>query len=124
MGRVGQDAAFPRYRTKSGWTVKIVQLTCTPNHHDGSWIRLTHHGLFVADVRSREALESYLPLADLEEALTGRRFRLSYSNHASSPSPSRSRTSQKTHWLVTGCLRATPSRYQPSTVAGPQVPSA
>ena len=44
---MGQDAAFPRYRTKSGWAVKIVQLTCTPNHHDGSWIRLTHHGFFV-----------------------------------------------------------------------------
>ena len=67
---MGQDAAFPRYRTKSGWTVKIVQLTCTPNHHDGSWIRLTNHGYFVADVRSPGALESYFPLADLEEALT------------------------------------------------------
>jgi len=47
MERVGQDAAFPRYRTKTGWTVKIVQLTCTPNRRDGSWIRLTHHGFFV-----------------------------------------------------------------------------
>ena len=121
---MGQDAAFPRYRTKTGWAVKIVQLTCTPNHHDGSWIRLTHHGFFVADVRSPEALESYFPLADLEEALTGRKFRLSYSNHASSPSPSRSRTSQKTHWLVTGCLRATPSRCQPSTAAGRHLASA
>jgi hypothetical protein len=47
MGRVGQDAAFPRYRTKSGWAFEIVQLTFTPNHRDGSWIRLTHHGFFV-----------------------------------------------------------------------------
>jgi hypothetical protein len=95
-----------------------------PNHHDGSWIRLTHHGFFVADVRSPEALESYFRLSDLEEALTARRFKLSYSNHAPSPSPSRSRTSQKIHRLVTGCLRATSSRYQPSTLAGLQLPSA
>ena len=119
-----QDAAFPRYRTKSGWAVKIVQLTCTPNHHDGSWIRLTHHGFFVADVRSPEALESYFPLADLEEALTARRFKLSCSNHASSPSHRRSRTSQKIHRLVTGWRWATSSRYQPSTLAGLQLPSA
>src|SRR5215813_575749 len=124
MGRVGQGAAFSRYRTKSGWAVEVVQLTGTPNHHDGSWIRLTHHGFFVADVRSPEALESYFPLADLEEALTGRRFKPSYSNHACSPSPSRSRTSQKTHRLVVGCRRATSRRCQPSTVAGRQAPSA
>jgi hypothetical protein len=121
---VGQDAAFPRYRTKSGRAVEIVQLTCTPNHRDGSWIRLTHHGFFVADVRSAEALESYFPLAGLEEALTGRRFRLSYSNHACSPSRSRSRTSQKIHRLVIGCWRVTSSRYQPGTAAGRPLPSA
>lgn len=112
---MGQDAALPRYRTRNGWAVKIVQLTCTQNHHDGSWIRLTHHGFFVADVRSPEALERYVQLADLEEALTGRRFRLSYSNHASCPSASRSRTSQKIHRLVISCRWATSSRYQPST---------
>jgi hypothetical protein len=125
---VGQDAGLPRYRTKSGWVVKIVQLTCTPNHDDSSWIRLTHHGFFVdriiTDVRSLEAMESYFLLADLKEALTGRRFELSCSNHACSPSPSRSRTSQKIHRFVIGCRWATSSRYQLSTVAGRQVPFA
>src|SRR5262249_53506709 len=108
MGRVGQDAAFPRYRTKSGRGGGVVEVAGTPHHHDGSWIRLTHHG-FLVDLRSVQALGSYFPLADLEEALTltGRRLRLSYSNQASLPSPSRSRTSQKIHRLVTGCLRAT-----------------
>jgi hypothetical protein len=69
MGWVGQDAALPRYRTETGWSVSIVQLTGTPNHHDGAWIRLTHHGFFVADVRSPEALEGFVSLAELEEAL-------------------------------------------------------
>jgi hypothetical protein len=118
---VGQDAALPRYRTRSGWAVSIVQLTCTPNRHDGSWIRLSHHGFWVADVRDPGALASYVSLAELEEALTGRRFNESYSNHASSPVSSSSRTSQKIHRLVIGCSWATSRRCHPSTVAGRQV---
>ena len=24
-----------RYRTRDGWSVEVVRLTCTPDHHDG-----------------------------------------------------------------------------------------
>jgi hypothetical protein len=48
----------------------VVHLTDTGNH-DGQWLRVRYHGYYVADVRSVLELESYFPLADLEEALTG-----------------------------------------------------
>jgi hypothetical protein len=55
-----------RWRTVSGWSVEVVQLACTPDHHDGSWYRVRQHGAFVADVRTVADLERWLPLAELE----------------------------------------------------------
>jgi hypothetical protein len=61
-----------RYRTKDGWSVEIVRLVCTPDHHDGEWLRICYFGYHVRDVRSVSELERYFPLADLEpEALAG-----------------------------------------------------
>ena len=42
---VRQDGRMAdRYRTKDGWSVEIVQLTCTPDHHDGEWLRIRYFG--------------------------------------------------------------------------------
>jgi hypothetical protein len=55
-----------RYRTSDGsFSVEIVQLTCTPDHHDGEWLRLRHHGYYLVDVRRVSELEDYVSLADL-----------------------------------------------------------
>jgi hypothetical protein len=57
-----------RYRSQDGlYTVEIVQLSWTPDHHDGQWVRLRHCGFYLADVRTAGDLERYLPLADLLE---------------------------------------------------------
>ena len=58
-----------RYRTKDGWSVEVVNLACTPNHHDGEWLRVRNYGYFVADLQSVDALEDYVPLSALEDAL-------------------------------------------------------
>ena len=55
------------YRTKDGYTVEVVRLADT-----GEWLRVRYHGFHVADVRTISELERYVPLADLEEALTPR----------------------------------------------------
>jgi len=49
--------------------VEVVCLTGTPDRHDGTWIRVTHYGSWVADVRSVAELERYFPVASLEETL-------------------------------------------------------
>jgi hypothetical protein len=60
-----------RYRTVDGWTVEVVQLSCTPNHCDGEWLRIRYFGFHVADVRSVAELERWVPLASLDlETLT------------------------------------------------------
>jgi len=64
------------YKTEDGWSVEVVNLTCTPNKHDGEWIRVRHFGWYVADLRSVEALESYVALTELEEALRLARCKL------------------------------------------------
>jgi hypothetical protein len=61
-----------RYRTSDGWSVEVVSLTGTPDHHDGTWIRISYCGSWVTDVRTPEELARYIPLEDLEEALTPR----------------------------------------------------
>ena len=58
-----------KYKTRDGYSVEVVQLADTGNH-DGQWLRVRYHGYYVADVRSVLELESYFPLADLEEALS------------------------------------------------------
>jgi hypothetical protein len=58
-----------RFRTADGWSVEVVRLDCTPNNHDGEWIRIRYCGYYVTDVRSVQALEAYVALKDLEEAL-------------------------------------------------------
>jgi hypothetical protein len=55
-----------RWRTADGWAVEIVTLAITPNHHDGTWIRVRQHGAWVADVRSVTELATLVPLAELE----------------------------------------------------------
>jgi len=64
-----QDGRVTKYKTKDRYSVEVVQLADTGNH-DGQWLRVRYHGYYVADVRSVLELESYFPLADLEEALT------------------------------------------------------
>jgi hypothetical protein len=55
-----------RYRAAGGWSVEVVCLTATPDHHDGEWIRVRFCGFHVADVRSAAELERWFPLASLE----------------------------------------------------------
>jgi hypothetical protein len=55
-----------RYHTKDGWSVQVVSLTGTPDHHDGTWLRVTYFGSFVADVKTPEELTRYFPLSELE----------------------------------------------------------
>lgn len=35
------------YCTQDGWSVEAVQLTGTPDHHDGTWLRIKHCGFYV-----------------------------------------------------------------------------
>ncbi len=61
-----------RYRTKDGWSVEAVRLTCTPDHHDGEWLRIRYRGYFVHDAKSVSDLERYFLLSELDaEALAG-----------------------------------------------------
>jgi hypothetical protein len=55
-----------RYHAPGGWTVEVVHLTGTPDHRDGEWLRVRHHGFCVSDVRSVAELEQWFPLAELE----------------------------------------------------------
>jgi hypothetical protein len=55
-----------RWRAPGGWTVEVVQLSCTPNHRDGEWLRLTQYGSWVADVRTVAELQQWVDLAELE----------------------------------------------------------
>jgi len=53
-----------RYRTADGlWTVEVVRLTGTPDRHDGVWLRIRHHGFYVADVRGIIELAAFFPVA-------------------------------------------------------------
>jgi hypothetical protein len=62
-----------RYRTGDGWSVEVVRLTCTPDRHDGEWLRIRHLGYYIGDTRNIAVLEQYVSLADLEaDALAGR----------------------------------------------------
>jgi hypothetical protein len=54
------------YRSRDGlYTVEIVELSGTPDHHDGQWLRLRHCGFYLADVRAVTDLEHYVPLTEL-----------------------------------------------------------
>lgn len=61
-----------RWRTTDDWSVEVVRLRLTPDHHDGEWLRVRFHGLWVADVRQVAELAEWFPLADLAEALARR----------------------------------------------------
>jgi hypothetical protein len=57
---------MPRYRTRDGrYTVETVQLSGTPDRHDGEWIRVRYCGFCLADVRKIPDLERYVALAEL-----------------------------------------------------------
>src|SRR5690242_4393861 len=57
---------MPRYRTRDGrYTVETVQLTGTPDRHDGEWIRVRYCGFCLVDLRSIADLERYVALTDL-----------------------------------------------------------
>jgi hypothetical protein len=49
--------------------VEVVTLSCTPDHHDGQWMRNRYCDYFVADVRSLDELTQYVTVEELEEAL-------------------------------------------------------
>jgi hypothetical protein len=67
-----QDAVMPdRYRAPGGWTVKVVQLSLTPERRDGTWIQVRLHGFSITDVRSPQELDRYFPLAELEPVERG-----------------------------------------------------
>jgi hypothetical protein len=53
------------HRAHGGWTVQVIELTGTPDHHDGQWIRVSQYGFWVADVRTITGLERWFPLAEL-----------------------------------------------------------
>ena len=55
-----------RYRTGDGWSVEVVRLTCTPDRHDGEWLRIRHLGYYIRDTRNIAVLEQYVSLADLQ----------------------------------------------------------
>jgi hypothetical protein len=55
-----------RWRPHGGWAVQIVHLEGAPDHRDGTWIRVTQYGSWVADVRSVAELKRYFPLASME----------------------------------------------------------
>lgn len=67
--RQTQDMAADRWRAPGGWTVEIVHLTGTPNHHDGQWLRVCQYGSWTADVRTVDELAQYVDLAELEPEL-------------------------------------------------------
>jgi hypothetical protein len=60
-----------KFKTSGGWSVEVVEL------ESGEWLRVRHHGFWVADVRTTEELAAFFPLEDLEEALSGLRLRWS-----------------------------------------------
>ena len=101
-----------RYRTPDGWSVEVVSLTGTPDHHDGTWLRVCLYGSFVADVRTPAELERYFPLDELEPSLTGRMPSASCSYQFSVPSPRRSCTSQVIRIRVIRCTYGFSSRCQ------------
>lgn len=56
-----------RWTAAGGWEVEVVELSVTTGRRrDGAWIRLTHRGFHVADVRDPAELERWVSLADLE----------------------------------------------------------
>jgi hypothetical protein len=55
-----------RYRAPGGWRVQIACLEGTPDHRDGTWIRVTQYGFWTADIRSVAELEQWFPLHSLE----------------------------------------------------------
>jgi hypothetical protein len=58
-----------RWRTRDGsWSVEVVTVSHTPDHHDGTWLRVRSHGYFIADLRHLAELARYLAIEDLEEA--------------------------------------------------------
>lgn len=52
-----------RWRAPGGWTVEIVGLVGTPDHHDGEWYRICQHGLWTES--SGIAFEGARPCAPL-----------------------------------------------------------
>jgi hypothetical protein len=59
-----------RWCTRDGWSVEVIQVTATPDLHDGESFRVCHHGYHVGYARSIVELEQWIDLADLEEALS------------------------------------------------------
>lgn len=69
---VGSQCDYRDMRCSSAdgrWQVDVITLTLTPNHHDGTWLRISEYGWHTTDVRTIEELHRYVDLADLEEAL-------------------------------------------------------
>jgi hypothetical protein len=58
-----------RWCTTDGWAVEIIEMSATPDRHDGESFRVSHHGFHVGCARSVRELEQRPVLAELEEAL-------------------------------------------------------
>jgi hypothetical protein len=65
-----------RWCTADGWGVEVVQMTATPDRHDGESFRVSYRGFHVGYARSVLELERWIELADLQETLrNARRWR-------------------------------------------------
>jgi hypothetical protein len=107
-----------RYRTRDGWSVRVVSLTGTPDHHDGDWLRVTYLGSWVADVKTPEELARYFPLDELEpDSLMGLRSPVA-SNQPTALSSNRNWTSQVMVRKVMRCRIGSSSLCHASTVTG------
>jgi hypothetical protein len=67
------DPVSECWRTADGWAVEVIRLEGTPDHHDGTWIRITHHGFYIADVSDPYEIRRWVRPGELEpDALTSR----------------------------------------------------
>jgi hypothetical protein len=65
-----------RWCTADGWGVEVVQMTATPDQHDGESFRVSYCGYHIGYARSVPELQRWIELADLQEALIqARRWR-------------------------------------------------
>src|SRR5215471_3010319 len=58
------------WRTADAWAVEVIDMTATPDRHDGESFRVSHHGYWVGYAQSVPELERWIDLRDLEDALS------------------------------------------------------
>lgn len=69
--RFALTAAAPadRWRTLDGWPVQVVRLTCTPDRHDDTWLRVRFCGYWPLELVK---LARWFAITELGEALAPR----------------------------------------------------